>query len=207
MSNRNKAPLKIAFIGAPSSGKSKIARAVAKESEQLLGHKPVIVDDYVKRLQKDTDLALGPFASYSENFMVAGTRYAAEFKAMKKGISVFTVGTIIESFLYQAMVADIELQRTDPQAALRAAETAMGGMGLILAETLGYDAIIYLPFVQKGKEENYWSKMVDEHIQTVTFSFSIPISIVEGTTNERISKSKKVVEFAYEAAPEVTVSF
>lgn len=201
----SKAPLRIGIIGAQGSGKSKLSRALAKESESLLGHKPVVVDNYAQKLQRDTGLALGMFATYSENFMVAGARHAAEYKAINTGKSVITVGTMIETFLYGVMTSDAEMQRFDPQGAMQVASAGMTGLGVFFGETFDYDAVIYLPYVEK-KGYNQWSKLFDSHIESVAFNFSVPISIIRGTDSERVSRAQEVVRYAYEKAPEAPVS-
>lgn len=198
-----KAPLRIGIIGAPKSGKSKLARDLKKVAPEILGHEPVVVDNYAQKLQRDTKLALGQFATYSENYMIAGARHAAERKAIETGASVITVGTMVETFLYGVVTTDAEMQAHDPVLAMKIAQGAMAGLGVILSETVDYDALIYLPYT-KTKGDN-WAKLFDEQIPNISFNFSLPIITVEGTQSERIQKASNILKSAHAASPELEV--
>jgi hypothetical protein len=176
--------VRIGLIGAPESGKSKLARALGKKLDIP------VVDNYVQRLQKKTALALGPWSSYSELIMVAGHRLAEEEKIGERRV---TVGTMIDSLAYAAVHADVLIHRREDQNDRRSsyvsAQGAMQGLALMYKETWDYDISFLLPYsdAQKKKKSGTWEVALDAAYVSVIESFEVPfVYKVEGDHNSRL---------------------
>jgi hypothetical protein len=177
--------VRIGLIGAPETGKSKLARALAKKLDIP------VVDNYVQRLQKKTDLALGPWSSYSELIMVAGHRMAEEERVGHDGR--ITVGTMVDSLAYAAVHADVLIHRredpNDRRSSYVSAQGAMQGLTLMYGETWDYDISFLLSYSdeQKKKKSGTWEVALDAAYVTVIESLGVPfVYKVEGDHNSRL---------------------
>ena len=178
--------MKIGIIGPPQVGKTQFAEELANEFDLS------VVDDYIS-----TDLALGMWASYSENLMVAGLRLAAEERHKDDRI---TVGTLVDTICYAAVKTDVITHNslTHRDAAYKAAQGAMSGLGVMLAETWDYDISFYLPYsdVEKEKAER-WAAVLDTGYVSVIESFGINwVYTLQGTHQERVDIAKDVIKVA-----------
>lgn len=182
--------MRVAILGAPGVGKSKLARAIGKE------HDLTVVDNYIQRLQKKTDLALGPWCSYSEHFMVAGHRLAAEYAVgFDKRI---TVTTIADTLAYASMKSDVVMKDTDEErrALFLRVQSSMQGLGLIYSETWDYDISFYLPYSEKEKKEKErWEVILDSVYPSVIESFTIrDCYTLLGNHNERLKIINETID-------------
>jgi ABC-type branched-subunit amino acid transport system ATPase component len=157
--------MNIGIIGPPGAGKSKFAKLAQKHLESKDPNAVVnIVDRYAQKLQRDTGLALGPFANWSENYMVAGYRRASELKtrqhsAMFSSLNnghVITVGTIFDTMYYMGLASRAFMMGgAMDQARHMAVSAAMGGIGVWFRSDWDYDlAIALLP--QESYEGEPW---------------------------------------------------
>jgi hypothetical protein len=183
--------MKIGVIGAPGSGKSKFAKDLAKTFDLTT------VDNYVQRLKDTTDLELGYWASYSENFMIAGVRMAVE----RRYKNTITAGTILDTLLYCAMKHDITSSRGDAvQQALERSEyarvnSAMNAMGMMYTESWSYDLAFYLPlekdYLVRGIELD---KVHDDEIPHLLEVFHAPVITLSGRYDDKVRLAKEVTE-------------
>lgn len=193
--------MRIGILGAPGAGKSKLVRALAKE------HGLTPVDGYVQRLQKATDLALGPWASYSEHFMVAGHRLAAENKAgLDKRVCA---GTIIDSIVYAAVKSDVAMA-AGPDAARAvylSAQASMQGLALIYSETWDYDISFWLPYSEEERlaRSGTWEVAIDDAYPAVVESYSVPNTFAfEGGHFDRLKVINDTIEMIENASTETS---
>lgn len=179
--------MKIGLLGAPGSGKSKLARALAKN----LGG-AVVVDNYVQRLQKRTGLALGPWASYSENMMVAGVR-EAERKA-KSGEHQITVGTIMDTMAYVMMYSDVVIHRQDRHEAMTTyyeAQAVVNGLNMWYTQTWNYDLCFYLPI---SGQDDLFSETLSQTYPTIVEAFYVPVVYELTDSTERVNVAREIIE-------------
>lgn len=186
--------MRIGVLGPPGVEKSKFARALGKE----FGLK--VVDNYVQRLQKTTSLALGPWSSHSENFMVAGVRLAEEYKA---GEDRITVGTVVDSIAYSAVHSDVLLHNTPTghQAAYAAAQGAISGLSLLYSETWEYHLAFLLSFSEeeRTKRGRVWETALDMAYLPVLESYGVPfVCPLGGSTADRIKIATEIIHLAQE---------
>lgn len=184
--------MKIAISGPPGSGKSKLAREIAQE----LDIKAVV--GYTDLLQKNTDLALGPWATYSENMMIAGTRMGKECSA---GPDYVVAGTIIDTLSYGMMKTDIPL-RPGPLDTARVetlAEGAIKGLGVIYAETWDYDLSFFLPYTKTTrKRRDLWAQRLEAIYIDVYEAYGVPETpALLGSAKEKFTTAMEVI-LAYE---------
>lgn len=189
--------MKIGLIGPPEVGKTKVARALGKR----FGLK--VVDNYVQRLQKSSGLALGPWSSYSEHFMVMGVRMAEEHKAGDKRI---TVGTQLDTLTYAALHSDVVLNRSRQalQDAYDAAQTAMKALSLVFGESWDNHFTFHLPYSPEQREAKgqVWQVSLDSAYESILETFPVPhVYTVQGTTEERINLITEVLELAQAEPP------
>lgn len=183
--------MRIGILGAPGVGKSKLARAIGKK------HEITVVDGYIQRLQKQTDLALGAWSSYSEHFMVAGHRLAAEAKVGDD--KRITVTTIIDTITYAAVKSDVTMGKgpEHARAVYLSAQGAMQGLSLIYSETWDYDIVFWLPYsdVQRREKSGTWELALDSAYPAVLESFEVPYAYaVEGSHSDRFNFINETIE-------------
>lgn len=163
--------MNIGIIGPPGAGKSKLANKIRRE---VLPDAKV-VDNYAQKLQRDTELALGPWANFSENFMVAGTRRAAELKVRHPEFHTLTVGTIVDTLMYCAIRSDSMIKGASQENlafAQQWVESAMPAMGLWYRETWDYDIAVFCPADEDTEQR--WTLGYSNELPGVFSSFLVP---------------------------------
>ena len=184
--------MKIGILGAPGAGKSAFARGLAKS----LGDTNV-VDNYVQRLQKSTDLALGPWAPYHENLMIAGVREAARSKKSDSKHQI-TVGTIMDTMVYVMAYSDIAMH-TDPSRAQQVyvdTRSVVNGLTLWYNTTWDYDVCFFLPRQGEPKSKDILDEFYHDLSQvypTVLETFFVVTYGLEGETKERVQVAREVI--------------
>lgn len=165
--------MNIAIIGPPGSKKTKLSKLMKSN----LAGPAAIVDGYANRLQRDTDLALGPWATWSENYMIAGYRRAIELKARRSADHVITVGTILDTMYYCGLASQAENSgvNLDEYATQLATTAAMGGIGLWFRSDWDYDLAFIIEYNERGKAfTEAWRYQYSEDIKHLGQSLSIP---------------------------------
>lgn len=190
--------MRIGVLGPPGVEKSKFARALGKE----FGLK--VVDNYVQRLQKASELALGPWSSYAEHFMVAGLRLAEEAKV---GDERITVGTSIDTLTYAMVKSDVVMHQSSEaaRAVYLSAQAAVQGLTLMYTETWEYHLSFLLPYNDEQREElgRGWETTLDDAYAPVIESYGVPFTYtLHGTTAERIKVATEIINLAKEETAE-----
>jgi hypothetical protein len=186
--------MKIGIIGAPGSGKSKFAKDLGKAYDLA------IVDNYVQHLKDNTNLELGYWASYSENFMIAGVRMAIEHRYK----NAITAGTILDTILYCAIKHDIiSYQNETVRQAAQISEyakvnSAMNGMGMMYTESWLYDLAFYLPLEEQAVSKDSLNIVIDNEIPNLLEVFNAPVITLTGNHDDKVRLAKEVITIAFE---------
>ena len=181
--------MKIALIGAPGSGKSDLAKKLAKEFDAR------IIDDYIDAFAKESDLAMGDQASYIGNLYTVLRRVALErwtiandFTDEQPDKNLISCGTLIESSIY----ATIEALRYQTEVHLMRITEFMKMLGLIVQDTWDYDHAFVLRL--DDPDPSSVEGQVDQSIFMAVNSFGIHYTPLTGDTDEQFKQAIEAIE-------------
>lgn len=120
--------MKIAIIGAPGSGKTTLAKQIAKKKELK------VVDGYAERFAKRNDLAIGFFGGYSTTLGIALDRVFEENKADNDYV---LCGTTLDSLMYIAMSSPKNPNQVD----FMRAKTYLESVAILYFDYWSYDHV------------------------------------------------------------------
>lgn len=178
--------MKIALLGAPGSGKSKLAQSFGRK---LGWH---VVDGYVDKLQKQTGLAYSNETSFAEEIQVLGARWAAEDAARSKYPNTITCGTIYESLIYASSIlpwAVNEQTMLEDQVYI---QTMMGAFGAMAMKTFDYHGLFYLPW-EDGHDEHSWGAVVNKQIPQVLNGLGLAYVTLTGTNKQKVERVTELI--------------
>jgi hypothetical protein len=154
--------LRIALIGAPTAGKTELAQRL---KSALNERKVAVVDDYIREVERRSNVVLSHYASYIGNVQAAIGRFEAERLADSgEPDVVVTCGTLVENAIYVATLA-FTTHSNAGDAPYRMANDAranltMTWLGVLKHDLWNYDLVYYLPLVSNDR----WNSVVDDHI-------------------------------------------
>lgn len=191
--------MRIVIIGAPFSGKSALAKAIAKK----LPGRSAIVDGYIEKLARETDETYGVIANYGMNLQAAAARLTAEKVAKVKDTDhIIVCGSVIESLVYNGLRVnrdlfankdDEELQKV----LLTFGEGASMGLGVIVATVMDpQELVLFLPLSEKVKEEHggrSYEIAIDKMLPEAISSLNRPHITLTGTPREKAKQAIHVI--------------
>lgn len=205
--------MRIAIIGAPTSGKSDLAKSMAralnKDSQTKFreDHPDVtykgkiktdwdwkVIDDYVADMAERTGHTYGPGAGYVENVSIMSYRWLLEDEMAKKGYNTISVGSIYETFTYAAML-NTDLP-SDEQAmiAQRTVVTVMMNFFHLMEPAGRYDHVFFLPW-QDREHEHSWHAVVNAKLPDILTASGVTATALTGTKRENLRDALKITRF------------
>jgi hypothetical protein len=148
--------MKVALVGAPKTGKTKLAKEMANERYK-------VVDNIPQKFARKTGLLLGENADHRVNFALAGFRYAEQ---VSNGANLILTTTVIDSIFYSTLgIEKFELKEgEDPSADLFVAPYYFTTLYLLnhFRVSWDFDKTVFLPYT--GKDET-WKGRDDIYIK------------------------------------------
>ena len=188
--------MKIALVGAPDSGKSELAQALALE----LNGEVAIVDDYVPRLEDRTDCKFGHFSDSVDNIIIFVERIVNERAADALNPQHrITCGTIIENLIYASLWATTAtaIAKGDDlnEEMERSINVARIGSQFIW-DTWRYDLVFVLPLPSEKRQPDAWDTILDDRLLEGLESFFIPYKALgaNATVEERVAEVLLAIE-------------
>lgn len=182
--------MKIALIGAPSSGKTELAQQLATELPDCQ-----VVDNYVKTVEDRSNIVLGQWGTYVGNMQVALARWEAERMATKQSApNVVVCGSIIETGVYEAIEAYslAEVSNASERLQLDArAGCTMTWFGIFKNDTYDCDHAFYLPLPEDHQDK--FEALVDNQIAEAADAFEIEYITLSADRNARLQEVLGVV--------------
>lgn len=190
-------PTYVCVTGAPGAGKSAIAALIAEYYDLDL------VDNYAQDLAKDMDIALGLWASYVPNLMVAMEREKADHKARRSGErGVVVVGSLIESMAYAGIKAELAGQQITTPQQQGVVQREMFGMqfcGLMLQDLMRFQHFFFVKLptevIVPGVEPKFdnATRSLDNAISTIIGQISVPMHELTGSLDQQLESVKDTI--------------
>lgn len=175
----------IALMGAPSSGKSRLADELSKSLNAK------VVDDYALKVEEEANIVLGVYGTYFGDVGVALARVGAERKLLEDEPEyVVTCGTIVDTITYGSIAESINgvPERT---------EIVMRFMGLLMWDSFSYDHIFLLPVSDEATTfEQQFYKELCEAIDAFDIAFTRLSENPDERLDEALIKIKGEVDDA-----------
>lgn len=182
--------MNIALVGAPGSGKTKLAHELARKMDNTC-----VVDDYVQAVEERSEIHIGQIIDYVGNMMVIMERYALENKARGHHDNVITCGTIFESSIYYtAHVLAFRESSTEDQAMEYAprVDASLRMMACLYNDIMPYNHIFYLRLGTGTPDAQF----IDKELQVAVAGFKLRDMValdVETAEGQRLEKVLGVI--------------
>lgn len=185
--------IEIGLIGVPGSGKTQLANDLADLRDILEGDGEsatdvTIVDRYAEAVEDRSGIALGKYASYMGNMMVAFERLELEEYARFSDLADFmvTCGTLVESSAYTAYAVS---QGESDLMQMAKIQGSLGMIGCLMIDTFQYDLLFYL----EPQEYDDFTYRLDQEIAKVLKAVNLePVVLDQGINRE--GRLKEVIE-------------
>ena len=176
---------RIALIGSPGSGKTKLAQAIAEELIRSDGqcadcNTPItIVDNYAQVVRDNGYYEIGLDGGYMANLAMAVERYNRERASQYSGSkTIISCGTVLESAVYMAQhfARTLNVLPEDDESRVREAqriESAIKMLATLYMDTFKYTQAFYLPHAQPSEEERWVS--FEKNLQASFSAYSAPV--------------------------------
>jgi hypothetical protein len=195
-------PFKVGLLGSPGSGKTRIARRVARRLNTEM-KRWVVVDGYVDKLAERTGRTFGEIYSryaFPLNIQVAAERWTLEDEVTAKGMNTITCGTIYETFIYAAAQSMVIQHSPDEQWMLEethVSQVMMSALATVSAIRFDYDLLLYLPLAEESHD---WPGVVDAKLGEVLEGQNLVALVLNGTDKEKVIHATETIQTISKAA-------
>ncbi len=181
----------IGIMGAPGSGKSSLARALATKLNERddFRSKWTVVDDYVPKLAKRTGLSYGHNATLPQNMEILFERWTREQEVEEKG------GQVIASVTYAGMYLTTEDYIRGTPLSFLQGKITMEYLG-VLEDSIGaYNVVFYLPYNAKTKEKKgrSYDMVLDQQVPEVAKGFDRSFVTLEGPLKSKVAHALSTI--------------
>jgi energy-coupling factor transporter ATP-binding protein EcfA2 len=188
--------LRIGIIGAPGSGKSVFAKALATQLRRE-GQEVRTVDGYVNNLIKKTGYAYDIFATYPQNLQILFERWTREQEAEKAGCNtLITAGSLYETILYTGLRVNSDLSLKADKGVQMQGRVAMETMGVIQSLIAIHDLLFFLPYTGKvlAEKGRSYDVAVNEKLPEILAGYFRPITPLTGTTKTKVQDALTAIK-------------
>jgi hypothetical protein len=187
--------MKIAILGAPGSGKTEVAGALA---DKFGNSYTAIVDEYVDKLSVETNVAFGHVGGFLGNLQVAFERLRCEQMADTYNADhIITCGTLVETTLYTRLYAEARVEvapKDEIHRELARATNAAMMYGQLVWDTWRYDYVFVNPLPEE-KVDDSWDSILNNDLISGLEAFFIQHQVLKPTTAEE--KADWIAEFIH----------
>lgn len=172
--------MKIGLVGAPGSGKTALAEALASAFGGL-----AVIDGYVDELEVRTNYVYGQYATYAGNIAIGLDRHFRERQAARGYV---TCGTMLDTVTYQAVKVQVAPDEQDH----RRLTGGLVTLGCMVEDMMDYDHLFYLP---SQPEDTFLAAVamgVEEALDIFGSSFA---TLDQATLEERVASVLAHVEW------------
>jgi hypothetical protein len=189
--------MKVAILGAPGAGKTKISKKLVNSLNKQgdLGQWKLI-DGYVDKLRQRTNLPFGQVSTFAHNLAVITDRWVLEREAQEKGFHTVTCGSIYESIMYSTFATNFFSTQEDmmvyDQLFYKAMMEALGGLE---ARTYDYTAIFRLEWTVPLVTErgHTWEGVINEKLPEALDGFNKYAIPLTGTDKSKAQAAEEVI--------------
>jgi hypothetical protein len=181
--------VKIAIIGAPGSGKTDVAVALA---DKFPTGPTALVDGYVEELGNVTGFAYGHATGFTGNLQIAFERLRAEQYA-RQNDRIITCGTLIETVLYTRLYAEGRINAAPNEEIIRElnrANNTAALYGQLIWDTWRYD-YVFINRLPEAKRDDSWTSILDSDLVPGLEAFFIEHQVLksEASVDEKAKQA------------------
>jgi len=193
--------LRIGILGAPGSGKSAFAKALATKLRadrgEIKRQTIKVVDGYMDSLIKRTGYAFDIFATYPQNLQILFERWTREQEAEKVGCdTLITVGSLYETILYTGLRVNSDLTLKADKSIQMQGRVAMEMLGVIQSLIATHDLLLFLPYTGKvlAEKGRSYDVAINEKLPEVVAGYYRPLTPLTGTTKTKVKDALTAIK-------------
>lgn len=185
-------PVQIGLVGAPGSGKSKVAAefaAISAEWFQEHGEHLWTITNPGEQIKQRFDQAVGVFGSWEDDVRAYHVRFEDEELARRAGVSFVSVGTAVENIAHCGVNLEnmmVGLATPDTQQRVQQQQVAMTMLTFLFLNNFRYLFGFYVPHpgaavILPGQDdsENTYNLRIDAAIRHIFGNFGLRIQVLD----------------------------
>jgi hypothetical protein len=187
--------MKIAIVGPPGAGKTKIARGLARKLNTPKDGQWKVVDGYVDRLRHRTGNEYGAYSSFAHELEVIGVRWAEEDAFTNKGLHCITVGSLCDSIIYATSVVPSQVNEQIMMEDVMLKNIMMQALGSLQYKTFDYNFIFYIS-KPSLVDSHTWDEVMNAKLPEVLAGMNVAYIALRAdiSTKEQVEDAYGVLE-------------